>query len=189
MRTLLEDKEKKVYTYKDYLTTPGDKRYELIEGELIMNPSPVTYHQWISRKIGFELEKFVEKKKLGYVFNAPLDVYFDDTNLLQPDIFFIAINRLGIIAEKNIQGAPDLTIEILSEATAYKDFVKKKKIYAKYGVKEYWIVDPVERTIDLYTLKETAFVPAKSFTKNEIFESVLLHGFTMNLENIFASWK
>ena len=187
MRTLIEGK--KVYTYEDYLNTPDDQRHELIEGELIMAPSPVTYHQWISRKIEFELEKFVEEKNLGYVFDAPLDVYFDDTNLLQPDILFIAKNRLDIIGEKNIQGAPDLAIEILSETTAYRDLVKKKKIYAKFGVKEYWIVDPVERTIKLYTLKETSFVLMKSFAKNETFESALLHGFTMDLENVFASWK
>ncbi|GJQ58905.1 MAG: Uma2 family endonuclease [Candidatus Scalindua sp. AMX11] len=63
---------------------------------LVINPSPTTYHQWISRKIEFELEKFVEEKKLGCVFDAPLDVYFDETNLLQPDILFIAKNRLDI---------------------------------------------------------------------------------------------
>lgn len=187
MPTTIE--EKNIYTYEDYLKTSDGERYELIEAELIMNPSPVTYHQWISRKIEFELEKFVEEKKLGCVFDAPLDVYFDDTNLLQPDILFIAKSRLDIIGEKNIQGAPDITIEILSEATAYKDLVKKKKIYAKFGVKEYWIVDPVERTIELYTLKETAFVLMNSFAKNETFVSTLLHGFTMNLEKIFASWK
>ncbi len=154
-----------------------------------MNPSPVTYHQWISRKIEFELEKFVEEKNLGCVFYAPLDVYFDDTNLLQPDILFIAKNRLDIIGEKNIQGAPDITIEILSEATAYRDLVKKKKIYAKFGFEEYWIGDPVERTIELYTLKETAFALVNSFARNETFESCLLRGFTMNLEKVFASWK
>jgi Uma2 family endonuclease len=98
-------------------------------------------------------------------------------------------NRLGIIGEKNIQGAPDITIEILSEATAYRDLVKKKKIYAKFGVKEYWIVDPVEKTIDLYTMKEMSFALMKSFAKNETFESTLLHGFTMNLVKIFAYWK
>lgn len=187
MSTIIE--EKKICTYEDYLKTSDDERYELIDAELIMNPSPVTYHQWISRKIEFELEKFVEEKTLGYVFYAPLDVYFDDTNLLQPDILFIAKNRLDIIGEKNIQGAPDITIEILSEATAYRDLVKKKKIYAKFGVKEYWIVDPVEKTIDLYTLKETVFALMKSFAKNETLESTLLNGFTMNLEKVFASWK
>lgn len=187
MTTTIEEKKK--YTYEDYLQTPDDERYELIEAELIMNPSPITYHQWISRKIESELEKFVEEKKLGFVFDAPLDVYFDDTNLLQPDILFIAKNRLDIIGEKNIQGAPDIIIEILSEATAYRDLVKKKKIYAKFGVKEYWIIDPVEKTVDLYTLEKQGFVLMKSFARNETFESALLHGFSVELEKVFASWK
>ena len=83
--------EKKKYTYDDYIKTPDDKRYELIEGELYMTPSPITNHQRISRKIEFFLEKFVTENELGEIFYAPYDVYFDDENVVQPDILFISL--------------------------------------------------------------------------------------------------
>ncbi|MBM4056588.1 MAG: Uma2 family endonuclease, partial [Planctomycetes bacterium] len=106
---------KKKYTYKDYLTMSDDKRYELIGGELIMmTPSPVPYHQWISKNIEYEIERFVREKNLGRVFDAPCDVYLDDENVVQPDILFISRERTHIIGKNNIQSAPDLAIEILS---------------------------------------------------------------------------
>jgi len=140
MATSLIDKKK--YTYEDYLKTPEDKRYELIEGELLMTPSPITSHQRISRKIEFLIEKFVTENDLGEVFYAPYDVHLDDENVVQPDIMFISKGRSKIIGEKNLLGAPDLVVEILSESTAYRDLIQKKKLYAKFGVKEYWIVVP-----------------------------------------------
>jgi Uma2 family endonuclease len=94
--------EKKKYTYEDYLKTPEDERYELLEGELIMSPSPVPKHQRISGKLEFELRKFVMGNDLGEVFDAPCDVYLDEENVVQPDILFISKERLGIIGEKNL---------------------------------------------------------------------------------------
>jgi Uma2 family endonuclease len=215
--------EKRKFTYEDYLKTPDDRRYELIEGELIMTPSPVPYHQWISKNIEYELERFVRERNLGKVFYAPCDVYFDDENLVQPDILFISKERLHIIGEKNIQGAPDLVIEILSETTAYKDLVnpaprgytrgigvfplgfsctihprlysrgflwcgvKKKRLYAKFGVKEYWIVDPEEKTVEIYSLKDNQFTLIKSITEKNSLESPLLSGLMINLKKVFES--
>jgi Uma2 family endonuclease len=89
--------EKKKYTYEDYLKTPDDKRYELVEGELLMTPSPATKHQRISRELEFEILKFVKANNLGEVFDAPCDVYLDNENVVQPDIFFISKERLNII--------------------------------------------------------------------------------------------
>ena len=100
-------KEKKKYTYEDYLKTPDDKRYELIEGELLMTPSPVTKHQRVSRKIEFLLEKFVTENDLGEIFHAPYDVYLDNENVLQPDILFVSRERSHIIGEKNIMWGSD----------------------------------------------------------------------------------
>ena len=177
--------EKRRFTYEDYLKTPEDKRYELIEGELLMTPAPVPKHQRISRKIEFILEKFVTEKDLGEVFDAPCDVHLDDENVVQPDILFITKNRLNIIGEKNIQGAPDLVIEILSESTAYRDLVQKKKLYARFGVKEFWIVDPGEETIEIYILKDNAYLLNRTCTKNETLESPYLKGFKVELKGIF----
>lgn len=177
--------DKRRYTYDDYLKIPDDERYELIEGELLMTPSPVPYHQWISKNIEFELEKFVREKNLGKVFDAPCDVYLDEENVIQPDILFISKERLNIITDKNIRGAPDLVIEILSEATAYRDLVKKKRLYAKQGVKEYWIVDPGEKTVEIYSLKEGVFVITQSYTEKDVLKSPMLLGLEINLTKVF----
>ena len=177
--------EKKKYTYDDYLKTPDDKRYELIEGELYMTPSPITNHQRISRKIEFLLEKFVTENELGEIFDAPYDVYFDDENVVQPDILFISKDRLNIIGDKNLQGAPDLVIEILSESNAYRDLIQKKKLYARHGVKEYWIVVPGEKTIDINILKDKTYELYKTLGEYDTLESQILKGFKMELKAIF----
>lgn len=177
--------EKKKYTYEDYLKTPDDKRYELIEGELLMTPSPIPQHQRISRKIGFMLDKFVTENGLGEVFYAPCDVYLDNENVVQPDILFISKEKLNIIGEKNIQGAPDLAVEIISESTAYRDLVQKKKLYSKFGVKEYWIVVPEEKSVEIYVLKNNVFQPYKTYSKDDILESPLLTGLKIALKEIF----
>ncbi len=176
--------EKKKYTYEDYLKTPEDKRYELIEGELIMAPSPIPKHQRISGKIEYELRKFVTDNKLGEVFDAPCDVYLDEENVVQPDILFISKERLDIIGEKNIQGAPDLAIEIISESSAYRDMVQKKKLYAIFGVKEYWIVVPEEESIEIYILKDNTYQFYKKYTKDETLQSPYMKDLNIALKGI-----
>ena len=177
--------EKKKYTYKDYLNTSDDERYELIEGDMLMTPAPIPKHQRISRKIEFIFEKYVTENELGEVFDAPCDVYLDDGNVVQPDIFFISRERLDIIGEKNIQGAPDLVVEIISESTAYRDFVQKKKLYAKFGVKEYWIVIPEEASIEVHVLKDKIYTLHKAYSKEETLESLSLKDLKIVLKSIF----
>ncbi len=178
--------EKKKYTYEDYLETPEDKRYELIEGELLMTPSPIPIHQRISARIEFELTKFVMENNLGEVFYAPCDVYLDDKNVVQPDILFISKERLNIIGEKNIQEAPDLVIEIISENSVYRDMVQKKRLYAEFGVKEYWIAFPKEGVVALYILKDGALQLYKTYHKDTVLESPYLKDLKITLQGIFS---
>jgi Uma2 family endonuclease len=177
--------EKKKYTFEDYLKTPEDERYELIEGELLMTPSPVPKHQRISGKIDFILRKFVTENNIGEVFYAPCDVLLDEENVVQPDILFISKERLGIIGEKNIQGVPDLVIEIISESTAYRDLVQKKKLYARFGIKEYWIVVPGEESIEVYILKDNTYILYKAYSKDDTLESPYLKDLKLGLKGIF----
>jgi len=177
--------EKKKYTYADYLKTPDDERYELIEGDLIMTPAPVMRHQRISGDLYSEVRIFVKENDLGNILYAPCDVHLDNENVVQPDILFISKERLDIIGEKNIQGAPDLVIEIISESTAYRDLVQKKKLYARFGVKEYWIVIPEESSVDLFTLKDNVFVLHKSYSKDDTLQSQLLQKLKIELKKIF----
>jgi len=183
-QTILE-KEKKKYTYEDYLKIPEDKRFELIEGELIMTPSPITLHQRVLREIGFELLKHVKGFELGEVFYAPYDVYLDEENVIQPDILFVSKERLRIIGEKNVQGAPDLVIEIVSEHSAYRDLVQKKSLYAQHGVKEYWVVVPDKEIVEVYVLRETLYELHKTFRKGEFLDSPTFPDFRIGLTNVF----
>lgn len=181
---IVENKPKK-YTYEDYCKISDDKRHELIAGELLMTPSPITNHQRISRRLEFILEKFITENNLGELFDAPYDVYFDNENVVQPDLLFISKDSLHIIGEKNVQGVPDLLIEIISENSAYRDMVLKKKLYAKFGIKEYWIVIPEGEEIEIYTLKDNAYQLYKAYGKGNTLESPLLKGLKIGLMDIF----
>lgn len=177
--------EKKKYTFEDYLNISDDKRYELIEGELLMTPSPVPGHQRISGKLEFKLRKFITENNLGEVFDAPCDVYLDNENVVQPDILFISKERLNIIGEKNIQGPPDIAVEIISESSAYRDLVQKKRLYARFGVKEYWIVIPEEESIEIYILMDNTYHLNKTYSKDDILESPYLKDLKIGLKEIF----
>ncbi len=177
--------EKKRCTYEDYLKTPEDKRYELINGELLMTPSPIPNHQRVSGKLEFVLRKFVTENNLGEVFDAPCDVYLDDENVVQPDILFISKDRLDIIGEKNIQGPPNFLIEIISEHSVYRDMVQKKRLYARFCVKEYWIVIPEEEEIEVYILKDNTYLLYRTYRKGDTLESSSLKGLKIRLKEIF----
>jgi Uma2 family endonuclease len=177
--------EKKKYTYEDYIKISDDKRYELINGELVMTPSPVPNHQRISGKLEFVLRKFITENNLGEVFYAPCDVYLDNENVVQPDILFISKDRLDIIGEKNIKGAPDIVIEIISENSVYRDMVQKKKLYARFNVKEYWIVVPEEKEVEVYIPEGGVCQLYKTYTKVDILESPSLKGLKITLKEIF----
>ncbi|HDD05196.1 MAG TPA: Uma2 family endonuclease [Candidatus Aenigmarchaeota archaeon] len=139
--------KKKRYTYEDYAKLPEGAPYQLIGGELVMVPSPTPYHQRVSRKLVFLLTEYVEKNDLGEVFYSPIDVYFDEEDVFQPDIVFISKARLDIIGEIKIEGPPDLIIEILSPSTAYYDLGRKYEVYERSGVKEYWVVHPERKSV------------------------------------------
>lgn len=179
--------EKRKYTYEDYLKTPDDVRYELIEGDLIMTPSPITRHQRISGRLFAFIFAFVTDNDIGEVFAAPFDVYLDDENVIQPDILFISKERLNIIGEKNVRGAPDFIIEILSEATAYRDAIQKKKLYARSGVREYWIAAPEDKLVEVYCLKDKGeYQMLKTYFENDTVESQVITGLKMDLNRIFT---
>ena len=173
------------FTYEDYRHMPDDKRYELIEGELVMVPSPITMHQRISRKLEFILAEFVQKNNLGEVFYAPFDVVFSDEDVLQPDIIFISNGRSSIVTQDNVQGAPDLVVEITSPTTLYRDREIKRKVYAKYGVGEYWLVDTDKQTIEVMVLGEKGFKTVAVCRRGEMLQSPLLIGFSFDTSEIF----
>lgn len=179
--------EKRKYTYEDYVKTPDDVRYELIEGDLLMTPSPVTKHQRIVLKLVSAMMQFVENNSLGEVFVSPLDVHLDNENVLEPDVMFVSRDRMSIVGEKNVQGAPDFVVEVLSESTAYRDTIQKKKLYARFGVKEFWIVAPEDKMVEVYYLKNAGeYQLLKTYGEKDRIEAQTIKGLTIDLGKIFA---
>jgi Uma2 family endonuclease len=176
--------EKIRHTKADYERLPEGAPYQLIGGQLIMSPSPTSYHQKVSRRIGLELIRFTESNQLGEVFFAPLDVYLSEEEIYQPDIIFILHSNRSIIRDK-IHGAPDLIVEILSEGNAYYDLIHKKDAYEVFGVKEYWIVDPNEKSIEIHENESKRFRLIGKVKNSGPIQSKLLNGFGVIVENIF----
>ncbi len=173
-------------TYEDYLNTPDDERYELINGELIMAPSPRWAHQYADMEIGSILHTFVKRHNLGVVCSAPFDVVLSDTDVVQPDLLFVSRERLHIITEDNIQGAPDLAVEILSPSTSARDRGYKRDLYAKHGVKEYWQVDTDAKCITVLSLNAHGdYDVVAVYGVGQTLASPLLPGFALNLDEIF----
>jgi Uma2 family endonuclease len=172
-------------TYPDYAAMSDEKRYELIEGDLYMVPAPGFYHQVVSRNIEMALWEFVKSRRLGVVVDAPVDVVFTPEDVVQPDILFISNQRRSIITEKYLSGAPDLIIEILSPSSLERDKLVKRNLYAKHSVKEYWIVDPVRKQVEVLLLKSQAFVLHGIFLIDDRLTSPLLPEFDLPLQTVF----
>ncbi|AEG15724.1 protein of unknown function DUF820 [Desulfofundulus kuznetsovii DSM 6115] len=174
------------FTYEDYLLLPEDRRYEIIGGDLFMTPSPKRAHQKISLNLATILWSFAKAHGLGEVYEAPFDVLFSRHDVVQPDVLFVSRENLSIVGENNIQGAPDLIIEILSPSTAERDLDLKKKLYARHAVKEYWIVDPDARKVTVYLWKDNDYVKIGVYGEEDSWQPHLLPGLTIKGKEIFA---
>lgn len=175
------------FTYAEYSTLPETgPRYQIIEGELTMSPSPNLRHQILLKRFFVALCNFIDPRSLGVVLCAPLDVILSLENVLQPDIVFISTHRRSILSREGIRGGPDLCVEILSSSSRDIDRNAKRLLYAKYGVTEYWIVDPEANTVELYRLQENATTPSRRLTASETLTSALIPGFSLALAEVFA---
>src|SRR5699024_8583324 len=145
-----------------FRSLPEGTLVQLIENNIVMSPAPLDRHQRILSEIYLQLGAFVKKNQLGETRMAPYDVYLGNKNALQPDILFISNERKSLIEEDGLHGAPDLVIEILSPSTAKFDLEEKKDVYERFGVKEYWIVEPASRSVQGYALVNNSFeeIPA-----------------------------
>ena len=172
------------FTYQDYRNAPEDRRYELLDGDMVMVPSPRTDHQRVSRDLGFVLWTFVKERDLGQVFSAPFDVVLSDTDVVQPDLLFVSNERASIVTDENVQGAPDLVIEILSSGTADRDRTFKRSLYARHGVREYWLVDPDARRVEVLVLSEGRLEPEAAYEGGDVMSSPLLDALRLNLSEV-----
>ena len=172
-------------TYEDYANTPDDERYELIDGELIMVPGPNMPHQGNQSKLGWRMAAFAERRELGAVFFSDTDVVLSDTEVVKPDLLFVSKERENIITYDNIQGAPDLVVEILSPSTSRRDWNDKRELYAEHGVREYIVMDPSNRIVWRLSLKDGALEIEQTYYEGDTIESSVLEGFTVAVNDIF----
>ena len=173
-------------TYDDYAKTPEDERWELLDGELIMAAAPNMKHQSIQFKVGLQVGTFVEDGDLGWVFNPPTDVMLSDNDVVQPDLIFVSSDREHIITDANIQGAPDLVVEILSPSSASRDWRDKLDLYARHSVAEYWLVDPISEIVWVFRLVDSSFVQVGMYGVGDTLTSPLLEGFVLDLGLMFG---
>jgi Uma2 family endonuclease len=179
------------FTYADLLEMPDDGRhYEIIDGELIVNASPIPRHQIIALRLASWIFSFLEANPLGIVMTAPLDVVFTQRWVLQPDILYVRNERKQIIGRTNVSGAPDLAVEVLSDSTRRNDEVLKRRAYEDFGVSEYWIVDPVIESVKIFRRnaagKYERVAELTNETENASLESPLFPGLTIKLARVFA---
>ncbi len=172
-------------TYEDYANIPGDERYELIDGELILVSSPNEMHQRVSKRLLW-LFRDVEESGLGWVYDAPFDVILSDTDVVQPDLMFISKERADIITPANVQGAPNLVVEVLSPSTAQRDWTQKRDLYAKYGVRELWLVAPDAKLVWVMALTDGEYAIAGVYKDGQTLISPTLAGLTIDLGYVFG---
>ncbi|MGD9712363.1 MAG: Uma2 family endonuclease [Thermomicrobiales bacterium] len=150
-------------TFADIADLPDDgMRHELIGGELYMTPAPSTKHQRVVGRLFRLLSEYVEQRNIGEVIIAPFDVHFDDFNVVEPDIIVVGSSSAGTLDDAGLQGPPSLCVEVLSPGTRGLDLVKKHLLYARFGVPEYWVVDPDLEQITVSQIIEGKYVAVES---------------------------
>ncbi len=185
-------------TYADYQALPEGAPYQLIDGELVMAPSPTRYHQIVSGELEFALRQFVKQHAVGEVYDAPFNVYFSETEAYQPDIVFVSNARRAILTDAGAEGAPDLIVEVLSPSTGYApneseevllecyDLTHKKHVYAASGVREYWIADPQEKYVEVHVNRNGVFERVSLVQESGEAVSEVLEGFSVSLDTLFT---
>ena len=173
-------------TYEDYLKTPDDERWELLDGELLMVPSPNTAHQTVTGNLFIHLSIFVKERDLGRVFVAPYDVILSPHNVVQPDVLFVPKERRSIVTADNVKGAPALVIEVTSPSTAARDRDSKRRVYAQNGVGEYWLADPSKRSISVMVRQGEEFWEVGVYGPEDVLTSPGLPGLALEGLDIFA---
>lgn len=188
-------KKDRIYTYGDYRTWPEEERWELIEGTAWnMSPAPNRYHQGYLTNFLAQLAPFFEKHHCK-LYAAPFDVLLPDfaeeeednvSTVVQPDISIICDRSK--LTLKGCTGAPDWIIEILSPFTLRKDSAVKFDLYERHKVKEYWIVDPGSRTVQVFILDDSGKYPEnpKICTEEDTIECTVIQGLTVDLRRVFA---
>lgn len=163
-----------------------EERYEIINGiRYDLQPSPSLNHQRIVTRLATSLE--ITCHSTGTIIVAPIDVYLDDDNIFQPDVIYISNENASIMKFNRIEGAPDLVVEILSPSTSTNDKIRKKANYEKFGVKEYWIVDPVHLIVDQFILETNKYLLYNTYGVRDLLISPRFTCINVDLLKLFSN--
>ena len=174
-------------TYADYCALPDDGlRYEIVDGMLFAEPSPRRAHQNAVGNLFVILHAHVRAHGLGEVYVAPFDVILDPRTTVVPDLVFVVRDRLAIVAERGVEAAPDLLVEVLSLGTARRDRVRKLNAYARHGVRHYWLVDPEAKTLEAFELVEGAYRLAAAVGDDDELRPGVFPGLAISLPDLSA---
>jgi len=177
-----------VFTYEDYLNLPDNgKRYEIINGELYMVPAPTLGHQDTIGEFHLTMGLFLRTNPIGKIYLAPTDIIFSEIDVLQPDLIFVSKEKFDILTRENIQGAPDLVIEVLSPGTEKRDRTIKLKAYSKFGVQEYWMANDIKAIVEVWRRRGKKLVLHTVLDRTQTLTTPLLPGLEISLEKIFQS--
>src|SRR6266516_5828126 len=166
-------------TYQDLLASPEDNlRRELIDGELIVTAAPATRHQSVVLRLGSELLVHCDQFG-GKVFVAPTDVFFSDTNVVEPDVLYVRPENVGRVEKKLVRSAPDLVVEVSSPTTRRLELVRKRELYERFGVPEYWFVDLDVDRVEAYRLEDDRYASPTVLLRPNVLESPALPGLTI----------
>ncbi len=173
-------------TASDLAELPDDgTRYELIWGELYISPAPNTDHQRAVGQLHLFLAQYLRTQRIGEVFLAPYEVRFDEYNVVQPDLMLVLHEHDQRVTGSGITGPPDLCIEVLSPGSLGRDLVKKLMLYANFGVREYWVVDPAQQRVRAFLLEGDMFVEAAQ--TDDVFQSAILDGLKVSYSAIMSA--
>jgi len=179
---------KKRLTYADYLLLPEEQgyRFEILDGELVRDPSPIVIHQRVSRRLQRMLEDYVATvDPAGEVFDAPLDVTLGDYTVVQPDVFYMASEQEQLILRARIDGPPKLVVEVMSPSTSRKDRLRKRHIYQQAGVQHFWLVNPEERSLECFSLREGIYAVIASGMDDDLVEPPDFPGMSISLSALW----
>ena len=169
-------------TYEEYRLFPEDgRRHELIGGEHFVTPSPTSVHQRFVRNLGFLLHGFVKNHSLGEVFFAPLDVVLSSRDVVQPDLLFLSNARIQRLTRENVQGAPDLVVEVVSESSRQLDRKLKRALYERYDILEYWVAEPELRILEVFRRDEAGRLVKVAEFEDGTLTTPLLPGLEIDL--------
>jgi Uma2 family endonuclease len=175
-------------SYDDLAQMPEDgRRYELYDGEVCVVPSPILLHQVVAMRLWRILDDYAVQT-IGLAVASPMDVVFSQYDVVQPDIVFFAADSMRTVSLMDrVRQPPDLAVEVLSPSTASNDRGRKMRMFQRYGVAEYWIVDPIAETIEIYKLAESAYELVGTFSGSETMHSAVLPDLTLVSSSVFPS--